>query len=156
MPSGGGRADRGEYVGAGAGGAAQVRGVKAGDRGFDARRQIPWVVVEHLGQAMPWVQRALSRGPQRPDAMACLVQPAVGFPERAPAQVLVGVDQRAPAEERPLPDLIAGERVGGRDPAAGLAVTGPTFAGLAAAIRGPRIRRDRRLVQRAPAGRLST
>jgi hypothetical protein len=46
--SGGGRADRGEYSGAGPGGAAQVGCVKAGDGGLDAGRQVPGVVVEHL------------------------------------------------------------------------------------------------------------
>lgn len=41
MPPGGGGADHGEHFGAGARGASQVRGVKAGDGRLDARRQIP-------------------------------------------------------------------------------------------------------------------
>ena len=102
MPPGGGRADRGEYSGAGPR-AAQVGCVEAGDGGLDARRQVPGVVVDHLLQAVPWVQGAMRRGPQRPDVVARLVQPAVDFPQRVPPQVLVGVDQRAPAEGRPTP-----------------------------------------------------
>src|SRR5580692_12464611 len=51
---------------------------------------------------------------QHPGVVACLVRPAVDLPQRAPPQVLVGVDQRAPAEEGPLPDLLAGDRVRGR------------------------------------------
>ena len=43
----GGRADRGEYSGAGPR-AAQAGCVEAGDGGLDARRQVPGVVVEHL------------------------------------------------------------------------------------------------------------
>jgi hypothetical protein len=121
VPSGGELADRGEHGGAGARGAAQVRLVKSGDGGVDARRQIPGVVVEHLRQAVPWVHGAVRRGPQRPDVVAGLVQPVVGLPQRAPAQVLVNIDQRAPAEERPLPDLIAGDRVRGWQLAIGLA-----------------------------------
>jgi hypothetical protein len=48
VPPGGGRADRGEYSGAGPRGAAQVGRVEAGEGGLDARRQVPGVVVEHL------------------------------------------------------------------------------------------------------------
>jgi hypothetical protein len=132
VPPGGGRAGAGEDVGARAGGTAQVRGVEAGDGGFDARRQIPRVVVEHLGQAMPGIQRAVRGGPQRPDVVASLMQPVVGFPRRAPTQVLVGVDQRAPAQEGPLPDLLAGDRVRDRRRAAG-----PIVVALAPAGRGP-------------------
>src|ERR1700740_1697107 len=73
---------------------------------------------------MPWVQCAVRGGPQRPDVVASLMEPVVGFPERAAAQVLVGVDQRAPAEERPLPDLIAGDRVRGWRLAARLGAAG--------------------------------
>src|SRR5580698_588231 len=60
---------------------------------------------------------------QHPGEVACLVRPAVGLPQRAPPQVLVGVDQRAPAVEGPLPDLLAGDRVRGRRLIAGCAVT---------------------------------
>jgi hypothetical protein len=48
VAAGSGRADRGEDLRAGARGAAQVRGVEGGDGGFDARRQVAWVVVEDL------------------------------------------------------------------------------------------------------------
>ena len=61
----------------------------------------------------------MRRGPKRPDVVACLVQPAVGFPQRVPPQVLAGVDQRAPAEEGPLPDLLTGDRVRGLQLTAG-------------------------------------
>jgi hypothetical protein len=80
VPSGGGLAGRGEHGGAGARGAAQVRGVESGDGGLDARRQIPGVVVEHLGQAVPRIHGTVRRGPQRPDVVAGLVQPVVGLP----------------------------------------------------------------------------
>src|SRR5580698_3039860 len=61
---------------------------------------------------------------QHPGEVACLVRPAVGLPQRAPPQVLVGVDQRAPAVEGPLPDLLAGDRVRGRRLTAGCAAAG--------------------------------
>src|ERR1039457_47859 len=91
----GGCADLGEQGGTGARGPAQVRGVEPGDGGLDARRQVARIVVEPLRQAMPWVQRAGRCCPQRPDVVPCLVEPVVGLPQRAPAQVLVGVDERA-------------------------------------------------------------
>jgi hypothetical protein len=96
----GGCADLGKQCGTGARGPAQVRGVEPGDGGLDARRQVPRVVVEHLRQAMSWVQRAGRCCPQRPDVVPCLVDPVVRLPQRASAQVLVGVDECAPAEER--------------------------------------------------------
>src|SRR6516162_7095029 len=92
---------------------------------------------------MPRVQCAVRRGPQRPNVVACLVEPVVGFPERAAAQVLVGVDQRTPAEERPLPDLIAGDRARGWRLAAGLGAAGQCLG-----IWRPGVRRGGYLVQR--------
>ena len=67
---------------------------------------------------------------QHPGEVACLVRPAVDLPQRAPPQVLVGVDQRAPAEEGPLPDLLTGDRMRGLQltagalPAAGIRAAG--------------------------------
>src|SRR5580698_9230781 len=61
---------------------------------------------------------------QHPGEVACLVRPAVDLPQRAPLQVLVGVDQRAPAVEGPLPDLLARDRVRGQLLTAGCAAAG--------------------------------
>jgi hypothetical protein len=155
VPPGGGRAGRSQHLGTGARGALQVRGVEAGHGGLDARREIPRVVVEHLGQAMPRVQRTVRRRPQCPYLVACLVQPVMGFPQRAPAQVLVCVDQRAPAEERPLPDLIAGHQVRSGRLAAGLGPAGRCAGVLGlGAGRGDLIEHDEVRSSAAPAALL--
>src|SRR5262249_25834721 len=58
----------------------------------------------------------------RPTAPRCGGVPRAagsGLPQRAPPQALAGVDQRAPAEEGPFPDLLTGDRVRGLQLTAG-------------------------------------
>jgi len=70
--------------------------------------------------------------------VARLVELVVGFKQRAAAQVLVGVDQRAPAEECPLPDLIGRYRVRSRRLAAGLGTNGQCLSIRRLGVRGGR------------------
>jgi len=107
---------------AGTGGSAQVAGVEAGDGGLDSRGQVMGVVVEDLGQPVPGVGGAGGGGPQRPDVVAGFVQAAVGLPGGAASQVLAGVGEGDPGEERPVVDLLRGGGVRGREGVDGRAV----------------------------------
>src|SRR5262249_31418663 len=127
--AGGGGADRGEYSGTGPR-AAPVGCVEAGDGGLDARWQVPGVVVEHLRQAVPWVQDAVRHGPPHPDVVACLVQPAVGFPSEPRLRHLpVSISAHQPRKAHsltcsPVTAYVACSSPRGGGPAAGCPVSG--------------------------------